>query len=249
LPKFPLRHEGEEDDLWFLVRVEQEARNIVGGYTRVEHEACLASIPNNGHLNCVLELAGVSYGPHPVPVLAEVADVIVKVSGKRPKVAEKKIAMAVKISRLRVGAGLKRSSDGDILPIKLVKLSKGVISRAIASAAAARVMLETRVLEVSGGTGGAKGGEKCQSSKSVPRTKVAPSAKKRIVLMIGLWLLYLRMGPRNLCCMMKSLRFNRRWILGARQRSLKIDLLPHRGPSLPPKLFFVLCFLLALLGL
>jgi hypothetical protein len=26
--------------------VEQEARNIVGGYTRAEYKACLTSIPN-----------------------------------------------------------------------------------------------------------------------------------------------------------------------------------------------------------
>jgi hypothetical protein len=55
----------------------------------------------------------------------------------------------------------------------------------IASAAAARVMLETRILDVLIGTGDAKGGEKHQSSKLVPRTKAAPSAKKRIVSAIG----------------------------------------------------------------
>jgi hypothetical protein len=71
LPNFPLRHEGEKDDVRFLARVEQEARNIVGGYTCAEHEACLASIQNNGRLNRVLELVGVSYGPRPVPILAD----------------------------------------------------------------------------------------------------------------------------------------------------------------------------------
>jgi hypothetical protein len=58
LPNFPLHHKGEKDDVRFLARVEQEARNIVGGYTHVEHEACLTSIPNNGRLNHVLELTG-----------------------------------------------------------------------------------------------------------------------------------------------------------------------------------------------
>jgi hypothetical protein len=58
LPNFPLRHDGEEDGAQFLARVQQEARNIVGGYTCAEHEACLASIPNNSHLNHVLKLMG-----------------------------------------------------------------------------------------------------------------------------------------------------------------------------------------------
>jgi hypothetical protein len=112
LPNFPLRREGEKDDVRFLARVEQEARNIVGGYTCTEHEAYLASIPNNGRLNHVLELTWVSYGPRPMPVSAEVlkkrkADATLKVLDNRPKVAKKKIALAVKISRSRVGAGSK----------------------------------------------------------------------------------------------------------------------------------------------
>jgi hypothetical protein len=52
-------------------------------------------------------------------------------------------------------------------------------------AAAVRVMLETCVLEVLVCTRGAKGDEKRQSSKYIPKTKVAPSAKKHIVLGIG----------------------------------------------------------------
>jgi hypothetical protein len=190
LPNFPLRRKGEKDDVRFLPRVEQEAKNIVGGYTCVEHEACLASIPNNDRLNCVLKLAGVSYGPRPVPVSAEVlkkrkAGAATKVSGKRPKVAEKKIALAMKISGLRAGAGSKRPFGGDVLPVKSAKLSKGVIPRAIASAAAARVMPKMQVLDVSVDAGGAKSGEKHRGSKLVPRTKVAPSAKKCIIHAIG----------------------------------------------------------------
>jgi hypothetical protein len=63
LPHFPLSREDEEDDAQLLATVEQEARNILGGYTRAEHEACVASLPNNGGLNHVLKVAGVSYGP------------------------------------------------------------------------------------------------------------------------------------------------------------------------------------------
>jgi hypothetical protein len=109
LPNLPLCR---EDEVQFLMRVEQEARNIVGGYTRTEHEACIASIPNNGRLNRVLEIGGLSYGPRPVPVSAEALkkrkeDAAAKVSGKRPKVAEKKGAMAVKVFGSRVSAGSK----------------------------------------------------------------------------------------------------------------------------------------------
>jgi hypothetical protein len=55
----------------------------------------------------------------------------------------------------------------------------------IASAVAARVMPETCILDVSDDTRGDKGGEKHRSSKLVPRTKVAPSTKKRIIPSIG----------------------------------------------------------------
>jgi hypothetical protein len=46
-------------------------------------------------------------------------------------------------------------------------------------------MSKTRFLDVLVGAGGAKGGEKRRSSKLVPRTKVAPSAKKCIIPAIG----------------------------------------------------------------
>jgi hypothetical protein len=72
LPRFPLSSKDEEDDAHFLARVEQEARNIIGSYTHVEHDACLASLPNNGHLNHVFEVAGVAYAPSLVHVSAEV---------------------------------------------------------------------------------------------------------------------------------------------------------------------------------
>jgi hypothetical protein len=95
LLRVPLSHEDEEDDTHFLARVEQEARNIVGSYTRMEHEACIASLPNNGRLNRVLEVAGVAYGPRVVPIFVEVSkkrksDATVKVLAKRLKVPEKK---------------------------------------------------------------------------------------------------------------------------------------------------------------
>jgi hypothetical protein len=106
LQRFPLSRKDKEDDTHFRAKVEQEARNIVGSYTCMEHEAYVACVPNNGRLNCVLEVAEVAYVPHPVPVFAEVlkkrkADAIVKVSAKRPKVAKKKGAEPAKVSGAR----------------------------------------------------------------------------------------------------------------------------------------------------
>jgi hypothetical protein len=130
-----------------------------------------------------------------------------------------------------------------------VKQSKGVGPRTIASAAAARVMSEMCVLDVSVGVGGAKGGVKRQSSKLVHRTKVAPSAKKCIIPTFGALAALSTDGVRNLRRMTRRPRFNQGRILGAHQRSLTVDLLLHRGRSLPPKLLFGLCLLQASLGL
>jgi hypothetical protein len=74
---------------------------------------CVANLPNNGHLNHVLEVAGVSYGPHPVPISVEVlkkrkADATAKVSGKSPKVTEKKGLTPAKVSGSHASVGLKR---------------------------------------------------------------------------------------------------------------------------------------------
>jgi hypothetical protein len=72
LPRFPISHEDDEDDSKFLARVEQEARVVVGSYTCTEHKACLTGLQNNSHLNHVLELVRVAYGPRPVPISTEV---------------------------------------------------------------------------------------------------------------------------------------------------------------------------------
>jgi hypothetical protein len=79
LPGFPLtRFEGESNDC-LLARVELEAKNVVGGYTRVEHDACIKVLQNRGHLNRVFERAGVSYAPRPPPG----TDASVKAAKKR----------------------------------------------------------------------------------------------------------------------------------------------------------------------
>jgi hypothetical protein len=61
LPKFVAVHKDDEDDVQFLARVELEAEGIVGSYTSPEHEACVASLRNRGHLNMVFELAEVAW--------------------------------------------------------------------------------------------------------------------------------------------------------------------------------------------
>jgi hypothetical protein len=200
LPRFPLSHEDEVDDARFLERVEQEARNIVGSYMHAEHEACVSGLPNNSRLNCVLELTGVAYGPCSAPVSAKVlkkrkAEASGKILAKRPKAPEKKGTEPAKVSGARVKGGLKRPSDADILTAKSVKLSKGIVPRAIASAATARITPEARgslnSFDSSGSkTGGrdpsSKTGGKGSGSKIMPGAKkVTPSAKKRIVPAIG----------------------------------------------------------------
>jgi hypothetical protein len=39
----------------------------VGSYTHPEHDVFMAGLSNQGQLNHVFELAGVPYGPRPVP--------------------------------------------------------------------------------------------------------------------------------------------------------------------------------------
>jgi hypothetical protein len=96
LLNFPLHREDGEDDVQLLARVEQEARNIVGGYTRAEHEACIANLRNNGRLNRVLKVVEVGYGPRRVLIFTEVlkkrkADVVAKVLAKCPKGLRRKV--------------------------------------------------------------------------------------------------------------------------------------------------------------
>jgi hypothetical protein len=191
LPRFPLCREDEEDGAHFLVRVEHEARNIVGSYMCMEHEACIASLPNTGRLNRVLEVVVVAYMPPLVPVSAEVlkkrkVDATMKASAKNLKVPEKKGAEAAKVSRARASGGLKRPLGANILLVKSAKLSKVTIPCKIASVAATRIMLETHGLENLLGASGSKASGGGPSYKTVPEAKkAARSAKKCIVPAIG----------------------------------------------------------------
>jgi hypothetical protein len=67
LPKFHAMRKDDEDDAQFLANVELEVEGIVGTYTHLEHDVCMAGLLNWGRLNHMFELAGVPYGPRPVP--------------------------------------------------------------------------------------------------------------------------------------------------------------------------------------
>jgi hypothetical protein len=119
-----------------------------------------------------------------VPISKEVlkkrkADAAAKVLAKRPKVAEKKSVGLAKISGSCGSGSSKRPSSADILLAKSTKLSKGTIPHAVASAAT------TRILNVSTGAGGAKGGERRPGYKTMLGGKATPSTKKRIIPAIG----------------------------------------------------------------
>jgi hypothetical protein len=116
LSKFAtVRKDDNEDDVQFLARVELEAEDIVGSYTKVEHDACLAHVCNRGRLNRVFELAGVTYGPRPVSDIDEFTeatrkrnlDTAGKNPSKRPKAAEKKKMEAAKAAPSQGKASLK----------------------------------------------------------------------------------------------------------------------------------------------
>jgi hypothetical protein len=191
LPRFPLSREDEEDDACFLARVEQEARNIVGNYMCVEHEAYVNGLPHNGWLNRVLELPGVAYGPRPVPAPAEVLkkrkeEASGEVLANRPKAPEKKDTESTKVSRACAKGDMERPLGADILPIKSTKLSKGIVPRVIATVAVACITPVAHGLVNLISTLGSKASEKDPGSKTVPGVKkAAPSARKHIASAIG----------------------------------------------------------------
>jgi hypothetical protein len=180
LPKFAVAREDDEDNAGFLTRVEKEARVLVGSYTRLEHEAC-AILPNNDRLNCILELAGVAYGPRPTPVSVEVlkkmkADSVGKTVPKRPKAIEKKRADSAKGSVAPGKVGVKRPSDANVASLKSVKLSKKTIPHTIASAVVAHGTLMASGLKTVPGTSDPVAAEGPQSSKMTEGTSSSKSA-------------------------------------------------------------------------
>jgi hypothetical protein len=104
-----------EDDVQFLVRVELEAEDIVGSYTKPEHVGCLAHVHNGGRLNHIFEIVGVSYGPRPMPDTKEFTEAMRKrkldAARKNPskhlKAAGKKKKEATVVAPSRGKASLK----------------------------------------------------------------------------------------------------------------------------------------------
>jgi hypothetical protein len=81
--------------------VELEAESAVGSYSRPEHDVCVASVPKGGRLNPMFDLAGVLYGPRPVPCTEASKkmkmDAVGKTAAKRSKARGKKKAEPLKI--------------------------------------------------------------------------------------------------------------------------------------------------------
>jgi hypothetical protein len=94
-----------EDDVQFLVRVELEAEDIVGNYTKTEHNAFLAHVRSGGLLNHVFAFAGVAYGPR--AVRKRKLDATGKNPSKRMKAVRKKKVDATKITPSKGKASLK----------------------------------------------------------------------------------------------------------------------------------------------
>jgi hypothetical protein len=166
LPKFTVVHKDDnEDDVQFLARVELEAKDIVGGYTKAEHDACLAHVRNGGRLNRVFELAGVAYGPRVMPdtdefieaVQKRKLDAIGKNPSKRPKAAGKKKVDAVKIAPSRGKASLKWSSAAEVASARPLKQSKKTVAHPVAAATTTHVPTGALSSKVASGASSSKG--------------------------------------------------------------------------------------------
>jgi hypothetical protein len=119
----------DENDVQFLVRIELDAEGAMGSYTRPEHDACIASLCNGGHLNCMFELAEVAYGPHPVPGTDAFTEALKKrridAAGKTPAKREtasgKKKGEPTKVVAPRGKASVKQPSEAEVASVKAVK--------------------------------------------------------------------------------------------------------------------------------
>jgi hypothetical protein len=156
LLKFVAVHKDDEDDVQCLARVELEAKGIMGSYTHPEHEACVMSLHNEGHLNMVFELAEMAYGPRPEPGTKEFTkaskkrkmDVAGKNLSKRVRALKKKKVETVKAAvppgktynpqgkgaTPRGKGGLKRLSDVEVASARPVKQTKKTMFRPTATA-------------------------------------------------------------------------------------------------------------------
>jgi hypothetical protein len=134
LPKFWAVCINDEDAVQFFARVELEVEIVVGGYSRQEHDAYVASLPNGGQLNRVFELAGVTYEPRPVPgteaytetLRKRKLDAYGKTSTKRVKVPGKMKIEPLNIVVPWAKSSTKQPSDAEIALAKPVKRTKKI---------------------------------------------------------------------------------------------------------------------------
>jgi hypothetical protein len=146
LPNFVSSRKDDESDIKFQARVVSDAKVIVGSYTCPKHDACIARLHNEGRLNHVLELTGLTYGPHLVPSSDASTEAskkrktysVGKVVVKRLKVPEKKRA---ETSAPRGKGRFKRLSNAEVASAKPIKLSKKNVPHAVATTDAAHSML------------------------------------------------------------------------------------------------------------
>jgi hypothetical protein len=190
LPKFVAARKYDEDDVQFLARIELEAEGMMGSYTHLEHNTCITSLRNGGHLNHVFELVGVDYRPRPVPssdAFTESSkkrkvDATGKASVKCLRVYGKKKGESVKAAASRGKTSLKRPSDAEVASMRPVKLSKKIVPRPVAAASTTRVAIGASGPKSAIGASGSKGAPGASGSKGAAGAKkvVAPIQKRRV---------------------------------------------------------------------
>jgi hypothetical protein len=166
LLKFVAVHKDDnKDEVQFLARVELEAEGIVGSYTKPEHDACLAHMHNRGRLNHIFELAGVTYGPRPVPGTEEFTEAMRKrkldATGRNPSkhlmaVVKKKME-AAKVAPSRGKASLKRPSAVEVASARPLKQSKKAMVHPAAAVTTTHVPARALSSKVATGASGSKG--------------------------------------------------------------------------------------------
>jgi hypothetical protein len=148
-----------------LARVELEAEGIVGSYTKPEHDACRAHMHNGGWLNRIFELAGVTYGPRPVPSTEEFTKAVKKRKldatrknlSKCPKAAGKKKMEAMKVAPSRGKSSLKWPSVVEVASARPLKQSKKAMAHLAAAVTTTRVPAGALCSKVVANASGSKG--------------------------------------------------------------------------------------------
>jgi hypothetical protein len=222
VPDFVASHKDDEDDVKFLARVELDAKVIAGSCTHSEHDSCITGLHNEGHLNRVLGLTGVAYGPHSVPDFDAFTE------------ASKTSTPWGKIS-------LNRPSDTEVASVKSIKLSRKTVPHAITAAATERTTLEASGLKSAAGASGSKiiGGTSGSKSTAGANKAFAPVKKCRIPV-IGAMAGHLWKSLRSHDCTIRRLGIQRMKL--PRGQSLVVNLPEPHCPTQRRVLGLKLCF-------